>query len=201
MINWYETSFIYVFFYVQHAPYLAENRGLGVIDAVLDVLSKAGYSDQTTLRVMIQSANSSVLTKIKESSNYELVYEVDEEISDAENSTVEDIKSFAHSVVVSKRSVLPINAFFLTTMTNTVAKLHAFNLSVYVKLFRNEYVSQAWDFYSDATVEINTFVMLADIDGVITDFPRTAATYKSKWYFIHLFPFHTIADKCFCYAC
>ena len=33
---------------------------------------------------------------------------------------------------------------------------------------------------SDATVEINTFVKDAGIDGVITDFPKTANRYRSK---------------------
>ncbi|KAK4795103.1 hypothetical protein SAY86_013097 [Trapa natans] len=164
---------------IENAAYLAENQGVSVIDKVLEALSDTGISNQTTLKVMIQSTNSSVLKKIKGGGNYELVYEVDETIGDAANSTVEDIKGFAHSVVVSKSSVLPVTALYLTNTTiKTVSKLQAFNLPVYVQLFRNEFVSQAWDFFSDATVEINSFVMGSNINGVITDFPKTAAAYK-----------------------
>ncbi|KAK9269238.1 hypothetical protein L1049_001008 [Liquidambar formosana] len=106
-------------------------QGLGVTDAVLDALSKAGYDNQTAKKVMIQSTNSSVLLKFKEKNNYELVYEVDENIRDALNSTVEEIKSFAHSVVMQ-----------LWKSTHMLWKL--------------------------------------EIDGVITDFPKTAASYKKN---------------------
>lgn len=182
-------SLFFSFSCVQNAPYLAEKLGLSVIDGVLKVLSEAGYNNQTKMKVMIQSTNSSVLNKIKGNSNYELVYEVDEKIRDAANSTVEDIKSFAHSVVVSKSSVLPTSSLYLTTTTNTVAKLQAFNLPVYVQLFNNEFVSQAWDFFSDPTVEINSFVTGSGINGVITDFPKTAAAYKRKWHLLLSFSF------------
>ncbi|KAL6975232.1 glycerophosphodiester phosphodiesterase [Sarracenia purpurea var. burkii] len=127
---------------------------------------------------MIQSSNSSVLIKFKNESNYELVYMVDENIRDADNSTITEIKKFAGSVVVSKSSVFPTNLAYLIGMTDIVQKLQAFKLPVYAQLFTNEFVSQAWDFFSDANVEINSFVMGAGIDGVITAFPGTAAKYK-----------------------
>lgn len=144
-------------------------------------MSKAGYDNQTAVKVLIQSPDSAVLMKFKqENKNYELVYKVDPPISDVLNTTVEDIKSFADSVTITKNSVFPVNQFFLTGATNVVKKLKALNLSVYVDTFSNEFVSQAWDFFSDATVEINSFVLGAEIDGVITDFPKTSARYKSK---------------------
>lgn len=129
---------------------------------------------------MIQSTNSSVLMKFKEKKNYELVYMVDENIRDASEETVEDIKAFAHSVVVSKDSVFPVISQFLTASTNVVSRLQSSNLSVYVETFNNEFVSQAWDYFSDATVEVNSFVKGANINGVITDFPKTSARYKSE---------------------
>lgn len=130
---------------------------------------------------MIESPNSPVLIKFKqENKNYELVYDVDELISDVLNSTVVDIKNFADSVVISKTSVFPVNQLFLTGSTDVVKKLKSSNLSVYVETFSNEFVSQAWDFFSDSTVEINSYVTGADIDGVITDYPKTSARYKSK---------------------
>ncbi|KAE8675237.1 Glycerophosphodiester phosphodiesterase GDPDL4 [Hibiscus syriacus] len=141
---------------IENAPFLAE-QGFGVTDAVLDALSKTGYSNQTARRVMIQSSNSSVLMRFKSQTNYELVYKVDEDIGGAQSSTIEDIRRFATAVVISKDSVFPENAAFITNATNVVPRLQAANLSVYVQTFSNEFTSQAWDFFSDATVEINSF--------------------------------------------
>jgi len=163
----------------QNAKYLAVNKGLGVTDAVLDALDKAGYNSPTAKKVMIQSSNSSVL-KMMKGKKYELVYEVDETIRGASKDTIKAIKAFADSVVVRKQSILPSTDGFLTTTTDIVPQLHSANLSVYVQIFRNEFVTQAYDFLSDPVVEINSFVVGAGIDGVITDFPQTAAKYKSK---------------------
>ncbi|XP_052207385.1 glycerophosphodiester phosphodiesterase GDPDL3-like isoform X2 [Diospyros lotus] len=135
-------------------------------------------SIEAVKKVMIQSSDSSVLTKFKKESSYELVYKVDENIRDADNESITTIKNFANSVVVSKASVFPQNQGFITGMTDVVNKLHAFKLPVYVELFRNEFLSQAWDFLSDANVEINTYVQSVNIDGIVTEFPGTAAKYK-----------------------
>lgn len=166
---------------LQNASYLVENQGLDVIDAVVDALSKAGYSNQTVKKVMIQSTSSAVLVKLKEKNNYEFVYEVDEDIRDALNSTILDIEKFADSIVISKTSVYSRNIGFLTGATDVVPKLQAFKLPVYVQLFQNEFFPQAWDFFSDAYVELNTFVSGSQITGVITDFPATANKYRSKF--------------------
>lgn len=175
--NWW----YFVWFVPQHAAYLAKDQGLSVTDAVFGSLSKAGYDNQTALKVLIQSPDSAVLKKFKQENNsYELVYQVDMSIGDVLNTTVVDIKSFANSVTISKPSVFPENQLFLTGSTDVVKKLQALKLSVYVETFDNEFVSQAWDFFSDATVEINSYVLGANIDGVITSFPKTSARYKSK---------------------
>uniref|UniRef100_A0A5B6Z502 glycerophosphodiester phosphodiesterase n=1 Tax=Davidia involucrata TaxID=16924 RepID=A0A5B6Z502_DAVIN len=163
---------------IENAAYLAEKQGLSVTDAVFNALSEAGYNNQTVKKVMIQSTNSSVLMKFKERRNYERVYRIDEIIRDALNLTILDIKKFASSVVIGKSSVFPENIAFLTGFTNVVSKLQAFKLSVYVQLFSSEFISQAWDFFSDANVEINSYVMEAGINGVITDFPGTAVKYR-----------------------
>ncbi|KAB2615556.1 glycerophosphoryl diester phosphodiesterase 2 [Pyrus ussuriensis x Pyrus communis] len=165
---------------IEYAAYLAEKQKLSITDAVMNTLSKAGFDNQTALDVKIQSANSSVLMKFKEKTSYELVYKIEEEIGDAPSSTIEDIKKFADSVVIKKASIFPEVEAFTTGVTDVVSKLQAAKLPVYVELFSNEFVSQAWDFFSDPTVEINSFVSGANIDGVITDFPKTAARYKKN---------------------
>ncbi|XP_043688506.1 glycerophosphodiester phosphodiesterase GDPDL3-like [Telopea speciosissima] len=165
---------------VENAAYLAEYQGLSVIDAVIDSLNKSGYNNQTLQKVMIQSTNSSVLKEFKMKTSYELVYQVDETIRDALNSSIKDIKGFAHSVSVTKQTIFPKNQGFLTGVTNVVDKLHSYNLSVYAYVFTNEFVSQAWDFFSDPTVEINNFVSAANIDGLITEFPGTAVSYRKN---------------------
>ncbi|CAF1761493.1 hypothetical protein Bca4012_044819 [Brassica carinata] len=174
------TSLAGVLISVENAAYLREKQGLDVVKAILDTLTKAGYSNATTTtkKVMIQSTNSSVLVDFKKQSRYETVYQVEETIRDILDSAIEDIKKFADAVVVRKNSVFPVSQSFTTGQTNLVERLQRFQLPVYVELFRNEFVSQPWDFLSDATVEINSHVTGAGINGTITEFPLTAARYK-----------------------
>ncbi|KAK4341888.1 hypothetical protein RND71_037704 [Anisodus tanguticus] len=169
------TSVSGVMINIENAAYLAR-QGLGVIGAVMDTLSKAGYNNQTAKKVMIQSNDSSVLEEFKKSS-YELVYTVDDAIDDIENSTLLEIKTFAKSVIIAKNSVFPTESAFIIDQTNVVQKLQSANLPVYVQLFNNEFVSQAWDYFSDSSVELNNYVGAA-IDGVITEYPSTAVRYR-----------------------
>ncbi|KAJ1380398.1 PLC-like phosphodiesterase, TIM beta/alpha-barrel domain superfamily [Sesbania bispinosa] len=76
-------------------------RNLSVTNAVLDALHKAGYHKPGSPKVMIQSTHSSVLKIFKDKSKYERIYKVDENIRDAVDSAIEDIKTFADSVVVN----------------------------------------------------------------------------------------------------
>ncbi|CAI0373993.1 unnamed protein product [Linum tenue] len=165
---------------IENAAYLMEKQGLAVVDAVETELSKAGYDNQTALKIMIQSTNSSVLMKLKDKIQYELVYQVDETIGSADPSAVSDIKNFAHSVVISKQSVLAENNAFLTRLTDVVTKLQNANLPVYVQTFSNEFVSQPWDFFADINVELNTYILGTNISGVVTDFPKTPNRYRKN---------------------
>ncbi|KAG9443602.1 hypothetical protein H6P81_014942 [Aristolochia fimbriata] len=163
---------------VEWAAYLAEKQGLDVIGAVLTELGNSSYDDPKSPEVTIQSTDSAVLTKFKQGTKYKLMYKVDETIRDAQNSTIEDIKGFADSVSVDKSSIFPDNKAFLLGTTDIVRKLHAFGLKAYVYTLRNEFVSQAWDFFSDPIVEINSYVQAAEVDGIITDYPGTSKAYK-----------------------
>ncbi|CAK8538879.1 unnamed protein product [Lathyrus sativus] len=176
-----ETTLSGILITVENAAYLAEKQGLSVTDAVIDALRSAGYDKTGSQKVYIQSTDSAVLLKFKEKTNYELVYKIDEIKYDASNEAVEDIKSFADAVVINKKSVFPWDHSFLTSSTTRIVpKLQASNLSVFVETFSNEFVSQAWDFLSDSTIDINSFIQYAKIDGIITDFPKTAARYRKN---------------------
>ncbi|KAL2322737.1 hypothetical protein Fmac_027116 [Flemingia macrophylla] len=160
---------------IENAAYLSQKQNLSVINAVLDALQKA---KSISHKVMIQSTHSSVLKIFKDKCKYERVYRIDENIRDATDSAVMYIKTFADSVVIGKTSVLPAAQAFLVNFTHTVAKLKSFKLPVYVETFSNEFVSQAWDYYSDASIEINSFVNGLKVNGIITDFPKTADRYR-----------------------
>ena len=157
--------------------------GLDVVKAVLETLTETGYSNGTiTTKVMIQSTHSSVLVDFKKQSKYETVYKIEKNIGDISDSAIEDIKKFANAVVLRKSSVFPVADSFVTGQTNVVERLQKSKLLVYVELFHNEFVSQPYDFFCDATVEINTYITGAGLNGTITEFPLTAARYKSKWF-------------------
>ncbi|TKY57363.1 Glycerophosphodiester phosphodiesterase GDPDL4 [Spatholobus suberectus] len=163
---------------VRLSDFLSLTQNQTSLSGVVIIVETAGYDKPGPQKVYIQSTNSSVLLNFKEKTSYELVYKIDENVGDAANAAVKDIKSFASSVIVSKDSVFSSNSKFLTGSTKIVPKLKAANLSVFVETFSNEFVSQAWDFFSDATVEINSYIQEATIDGIITDFPKTADRYR-----------------------
>ncbi|MQL84251.1 hypothetical protein Taro_016765, partial [Colocasia esculenta] len=163
---------------IENAAFLAEHLGFSVIDAVLKALDNAGYNNQTRLEVIIQSRDSSVLMKMRQKTNYKLVYMIDEFIRDASPSSMKDIAGFAHSVAIHKESIYPKSAGFIVAKTEIAAKFKSANISVFGYLFANEFTSQPWDFYSDATMEIKEYVQQAGVDGIITDFPRTAVAYR-----------------------
>ncbi|XP_018472788.1 protein SUPPRESSOR OF NPR1-1 CONSTITUTIVE 4 isoform X2 [Raphanus sativus] len=173
------TSLSGVLISVENAVYLREKKGLDVVKAVLDTLTETGYGNGiTTTKVMIHSTESPVLIDFKEQSKYDTVYKIEKTISDISDAAIQDIKKFANAVVISKATVFSLFDAFITMQTNVVEKLQKSKLPVYVELFQNEFVSQPYDFFSDATVEINSYVTGAGIDGIITEFPFTAARYK-----------------------
>ncbi|CAH8257293.1 unnamed protein product [Arabidopsis lyrata] len=162
---------------LENVIYLREKQGLDVVKVVLNRLTETGYIFGT-LKVMIQSTTSLVLVDFKNQSKYETVYKIEETIGNIPDSAIEDIKKFANAVVINKDSVSPNSESFVTGQTNVVERLQKSQLPVYMELFRNEFVSQPYDFFDDATVEINTYISGHGINGTITEFPFTAARYK-----------------------
>ncbi|CAD6260564.1 unnamed protein product [Miscanthus lutarioriparius] len=163
---------------VEHAAFMAGELGFDMVDNVIKALDDAGYHDQTAQKVMIQSTDSSVLEKFKEQTKYDLVYMINKEVGDAAPSSLADIKKFASAVSVDTSSVFPESHYFTVYETNLVQTLQTAGLSVYVYTLMNEFPSQPYDFFSDATAQINAYVKGALVDGLITDFPATARRYK-----------------------
>lgn len=148
----------------------------------MDVLNKSSYHSNLAKKILIQSSEREVLKKFKARSNrHELVYEVDENIRGALNSTILEITEFANSVIISKESIYPKSNGYLHGQTDVVQKLQASKLHVYVQKMSNDFISIPWDFLTDPYVEINTYVMAARVDGVVTDYPATASRYRSKF--------------------
>ncbi|XP_052165142.1 glycerophosphodiester phosphodiesterase GDPDL3-like [Oryza glaberrima] len=166
---------------IKNAVFMANSLGFDVVDSVTKALSDAGYNNQTTKakEVMIQSEDSAVLVNLKQlETKYKLVYTLPSTIGDASASSLVDVKKFADAVIVERESIFPESQGFIMKETNLVKDLRSAGLAIYAQVFRNEFVSPPWDFFSDVTVEINSYVQLVNIDGIITDFPKTVRRYK-----------------------
>ncbi|KFK39359.1 hypothetical protein AALP_AA3G234500 [Arabis alpina] len=192
---------------VENAAFLAEHQGISVVDAVLEELKRATElqgisvvgavldelkkatsqeSHRNATSILIQSTDKSVLMKFKEKKKMnhdDLVYRVDEDISDVTDSAIKDIKDVAGSIVISKKSVYPSYTSrdgFVKLKTDVVPRLQSNGLRVFVETFHNEFTTQQFDFYADPTVEIHSFVLDIKIDGIITDFPATTTRYRKN---------------------
>ena len=165
---------------VQHAPYLAK-RGLGVVDAVSSALTKAGYDKETKQQVFIQSDDSAVLSAFMKFKAFKRVLSIEIEISGASKPSLDDIKKVADGVRIHRSSVAQITGYFMTSFTDTVGSLQAANLTVFIGVLKNEFMNLGFDFFADPTVEIVTYSSAVLADGLVTDYPATAASYFSEY--------------------
>ncbi|KAG7538435.1 Glycerophosphodiester phosphodiesterase domain [Arabidopsis suecica] len=162
---------------IENAAYLASKKGLGIVDAVKSALTNSTLDKQSTQKVLIQSDDSSVLSSFEAGPPYTRVLSIDKEIGDAPKPSVEEIKKHADAVNLMRTSLVTVSQSFATGKTNVVEEMHKANISVYVSVLRNEYISIAFDYFSDPTVELATFIAGSGVDGVITEFPATATRY------------------------
>ncbi|KAJ7979628.1 glycerophosphodiester phosphodiesterase GDPDL7 [Quillaja saponaria] len=162
---------------IQNAAYLASKKGLDIVGAVNTALSNATLDKQSTQQIMIQSDDSSVLSKFKHVPTYKRVLFINEKIGNAPKQTVEEIKKYADAVNVPRSSVVEISDSFATRFTSVVKDMHAANISVYVHVLMNEFINVPFDYFSDPTVELATYVQGGLVDGVVTDYPATASRY------------------------
>ncbi|CAN6237375.1 unnamed protein product [Urochloa humidicola] len=162
---------------IEHASYLAR-RGIGVMDAVFSALTKSGYDKETKQQVYIQSDDSSVLAAFKTKfTTFKRVLNLEIDFSGATKPSLDDIKKFADAVRIHRSSVAQVNGYFMTRFTDTVGTLQAANLTVFVGVLKNEFMNLGFDYFSDPTVEIVTYSDAVMADGLVTDYPATAANY------------------------
>ncbi|KAJ0261479.1 Glycerophosphodiester phosphodiesterase GDPDL7 [Hirschfeldia incana] len=162
---------------IENAAYLASKKGLGIVDSVKSAVTKSTLDKQLTQKVLIQSDDSSVLSGFPAVTPYTRVLTIDKEIGDAPKPSIEEIKKYAEAVNLKRSSLVTTSESFATGKTNVVEEMHKGNVSVYVSVLRNEYLSIAFDYFSDPTVELATFIAGNGVDGVITEFPATATRY------------------------
>ncbi|XP_068649216.1 glycerophosphodiester phosphodiesterase GDPDL7-like [Aristolochia californica] len=162
---------------IQNAAFLASQKGLDIVDAVEKALTKVGFDKGTTQQVLIQSDDSSVLSKFTRYPTYKRVLYIEDIVGRAAKPIVKEIKKFADAVNLPRGSLAKHTDGFLASFTNLVEMMHSANISVYASVFRNEFMAFAFDFFSDPIMEISTFVDGFGVDGVVTEFPGTANEY------------------------
>ncbi|KAJ6673370.1 GLYCEROPHOSPHORYL DIESTER PHOSPHODIESTERASE [Salix viminalis] len=147
------------------------------VSAANTALSNATFDKQSTQKVLIQSEDTSVLSKFKNVPAYSRVLYLKDEISDAPRTPVEEIKKYADAVTLPRFSIVPTVIGFTTATTKVVNEMQAANLSVYVSVLRNEFITLPFDYFSDPTIEIATYTSGIGVDGIITEYPATASRY------------------------
>ncbi|KAK7329963.1 hypothetical protein VNO77_24146 [Canavalia gladiata] len=162
---------------IQNAAYLVSKKGFDLVDIVKTALSNATFDKQATQQVLIQSDDSSVLSKFKDVPSYKRVMFFDEKIGDVPRQTADEIKKYADVVNLPKNDVIKASDSFLMGLTNIVKELKDANISVIIRTLKNEYPTLAFDYWSDPNVEIATYIQTAKVDGIVTDFPATANRY------------------------
>ncbi|MED6180855.1 hypothetical protein PIB30_013938 [Stylosanthes scabra] len=164
---------------IQNAAFLASNRSLDIVGAVSSALSNASFDEESTKQVLIQSDDSQVLTKFKDIPSYKRVLLVADKIGDIPRPTADEIKKYADAVNLAKGDVFSLQGggSLLGGMTNVVKELKDANLTVFVHNLKNEFISLAFDFWSDPNIAMATFIQTAKVDGIVTDFPATASRY------------------------
>ena len=89
----------------QNAAFLASKKNLDIVGAVSTALKNASL-DKLSTQVLIQSDDTSVLSKFKDIPSYKRVLFIAEMINDAPKNSVEDIKKYADAVNIPRSSII-----------------------------------------------------------------------------------------------
>lgn len=159
-------------FYTQH--------GLKVVDNVLEILRVYPIDFVSSPEIgFLKSINgkSNKATKVI----FQLLNAIDVEPTTRQpyGTIVKDlatIKSFASGIMVPKEYIWPVKPDkYLGLPTTLVADAHKLGLEVYASGFAND-VFSSYNYSYDPTTEYLQFIDKgASVDGVVTDFPATAA--------------------------
>ncbi|KQK05224.1 glycerophosphodiester phosphodiesterase GDPDL7 isoform X2 [Brachypodium distachyon] len=162
---------------IEHAPYLA-TIGLDVVGAISDALANSGYDKETKQHVLIQSEETPVLAAFKKFPKFKRVLTIEFDIGDVSKPSVVEIKEIANAVKLRRSSATRINGYFLSGFTDALVKrLHDAKMEVYVGVLKNEFMNLAFDYWADPMIEIATDTWSVVADGLVTEFPGTAAAY------------------------
>ncbi|XP_051150203.1 glycerophosphodiester phosphodiesterase GDPDL7-like [Andrographis paniculata] len=158
---------------IESAPFLAK-RGLDVVGAVETALRNAALGNQ---RVLIESDDTSVLSRFKDKPNYQRVLYINATMGGVPEQVASEVKKHADAVFVHRDAIIIASDNFAYNFTNTVEALHAAHISVYVGILKNEFQNLIFDYLSDPNIELATLHSL-HVDGVVTDFPATASMFS-----------------------
>ncbi|MCD7456282.1 hypothetical protein HAX54_031119 [Datura stramonium] len=162
----------------KNAAYLAANKGLDIVGAVTTALSNATLDKQSTKKVLIMSAESSVLDKFKDIPTYQKVLHIKKQVEFVTNQTALEIKKHADAVFLHKHSLYTQfrGEGFTLNFTNLIERMHWANVSVYAGTVLNEFQDIYMDYSSDPYTLIHNLIYYG-ADGIITQYPSTVNAY------------------------
>lgn len=172
---------------LQNAYYLRTEHNLDMVNAVVTALTKANLTNVND-QIMIASEDSSALASIKNLvPSIKLVYNVPYNPNSPISVTspvLQEIKKYANIVALDRRLVDPIdpNGSFLLSKTNVVSIAQALNMTVFYVSLSNEFNGFALDYRSDPILQIYSIIQEYNMDGFLTDHPKTLYNFLNKNY-------------------
>ncbi|KAJ0089654.1 hypothetical protein Patl1_14750 [Pistacia atlantica] len=86
-------------------------------------------------------------------------------------------KQSTQLVLISSDDSSRMKDGFTVTFTNVLKEMHSADISVYVSVFKNEFISLAFDYFADPIIELATYIGGMGVDGIVIEFPATASKY------------------------
>lgn len=180
-------SDIGVYVNLQNAYYLRTQHNLDVVDAVVTAITKANLTSASD-KILIASEDSSALAAIQNLlPSVKLVYNVPFNPTNPISVTLpvlQEIKQYTSIVALDRRLVDPIDSqtSFLLSKTSVVSAAQSLNMTVFYVFLSNEFNGFAFDYRSDPILQIYSLIKEYNMDGFITDHPKTLYNFLHKNY-------------------